>query len=212
MLRFLLLGAVLLSVAACSMTGETITLRERTLVIPAQDDAFTYVVLSAHLNGDPETLPDSLTVPPDSASQSIRWTFGIRGTEIVLNSGASGPGAAVAAFVDTPFDQIDTVAVSGLTFRRDGESACEEGAARAICATPGSSFSPFVPDGNGGVTTDPARVLVLRTGNGQGYAKVRFTDYVAADPGDPAAGGTVTIEYLLNPRGRLLTRGTEVSL
>ena len=201
MLRLVLFGIALLGVAACSSSGETVTLDLVVTEVPTDGDRFTYYDLFGQE-----------VIDPDSADTSIRWDLAFRGTEVLLNSGTSGPGAAVGTFVDTPFENIDTVGIVGFRFRRDGESECAGGEARAVCAEPGSPFSPYVSDGSSGIATADDRVLVLRTSDGQGYAKVQFTGYVPADPDDPGAGGTVTLEYLVNPRGRLLIPGEEVTL
>ncbi len=207
MLRLFVLAALVLTVAACDTTTETATLGVREGEVSADGGAVRY--LSLTVGGG--TIPDSAFVAPAAADTSIAWEIGFRGTEVVLNSGASGPGATVAAFVETPFAEVDTIGVTGLTYRRDGESVCEDGERRAVCSAPGSAFSPYTLDADGAVVADPSRTLVLRTGDARGYAKVQFLDYAPADPADPESGGTVTIRFLANPVGRLLVDGLEVS-
>lgn len=211
--RILLLAACAAALAACDSSSEMDTLNVQPLAVSTAGSAFAYVDLSADLQTGNGVLavPDSLTVQADSAARSIAWDLGFRGTEIVLNSGPSGPGAAVATFVDVPFDSVQTVDVIGLSFRRDGESVCEGGEARALCSEPGSPFSPYVLEADGTIGVDSDRTLVFRTGDAQGYGKVQFLSYEPADPGAPAAGGTVTLRYLVNPYGRRLVQGEEVS-
>lgn len=214
MLRFLLVAAIVLGVAACSsMEDPAVTLTVQQETVEATGDTFTYVALAADLDtlGGGRVVAVPVTIPASAADTSITWDLAFRGTEVLLNSGPSGPGAAVGTFVDVPFEEVERVDPSDLTFRRDGESACPGGSARAVCAEPGSPFSPYLPDGNGGITTDESRTLILRIGDARGYAKVRFVSYDSVDPAAPESGGTVTIEFLVNPYGRLLTEGVQVS-
>ena len=199
MLR-LLSAIALLGLAACDSAPEPVTLTVQTATIDAGGSAFTHYALA-----------EGRVVPSASAATSVTWDLGFRGAEVVLNSGPSGPGAAVGTFLETPFAEVDTVQTVGLAFRRDGESACPSGPARAVCSDPGSPFSPYVLSSGGALTPAVGRTLILRTGDAQGFAKVRFVSYSPTDPAAPAAGGTVTIEYLVNPYGRVLTPGTEVT-
>ena len=191
---------LLLVLAACDSSSETVVLTAETAVLDASGPALTLYALA-----------EGRVVPTDSAGTSLTWDLGVRGTEIVLNGGASGPGAGVGAVVDSAFAAVEAVAIEGVALRRDGESACASGAARAVCAAPGDPTSPYTVTA-GTVEADDARTLVLRTGDGQGWAKVRVTDYAADDPGAPETAGTVTIEYLVNPVGRGLVAGEEVTL
>lgn len=140
-------------------------------------------------------------------SASTLWDIGLRGTDVIVNGGTSGPGAGVATVLTAPFDEVATAA--GLTFRRDGESTCPSGNALAVCAGSGNGWYTYVPfPGNQGgyILPTAGRTLVVRTADGEGYAKVRFLSYYQGAP-DPSAITLTTparyysFEYVLNANG-----------
>ena len=154
---------------------------------------------------------DSVTtarVVADSDSATTRWDLGFRGAEVLLNGGASGPGAGVGVVVDVPFEEVTDALNDSYTYRRDGESPCPSGPARAVCTGDGDGLFERLPLAGGGeaVVPVPGRTLLLRLGDGQGYAKVRFLSTYRGAP-DVATldgseeGGVYTFEYYVNPDG-----------
>ncbi|PAP76589.1 HmuY family protein [Rubrivirga marina] len=154
---------------------------------------------------------DSTAVPrvvPASDSATTRWDLGFRGTEILLNGGSSGPGAGVGVVVDVPIEEVDDALNDDYVYRRDGESPCPSGPPRAVCTAPGDGWFEEVglPGGGTAVVPVEGRTLLLRLGNGQGYAKVRFVSYYRGAPDvaaidDDSEGGVYTFEYVVNPDG-----------
>lgn len=147
-------------------------------------------------------------VVPASDSATTRWDLGFRGTEVLLNGGSSGPGAGVGVMVDVPFDDVADALDDDYVYRRDGESPCPVGAFRAVCPAPGDGWfeTLALPGGGTAVVPIAGRTLLLRLGNGQGYAKVRFVSYYRGAPDvgaiDAASeGGVYTFDYRVNPDG-----------
>lgn len=151
-------------------------------------------------------------------SASTLWDIGFRGTEIILNGGSSGPGAAVGVVVAEAFEDVGNALAGDYTYRRDGESLCPEvqtpvgpvpGTPRAICTGSGNgwyTYTPF-PGGQGGyILPTPGRTLLVRLADSQGYAKVRFLSYYQGRP-DPAditfqsQDRYYSFEYVTNEQG-----------
>ena len=144
-------------------------------------------------------------------SATTQWDIGFRGTEVILNGGSSGPGAALGVIVPEPFDEISDALATDAAFRRDGESPAGpvRGPARAVCTGSGNGWYTYVPfpSGQGGYIVPTAgRTLLVRLADGQGYAKVRFDSYYRGNP-DPAAiterseDRFYTFSYVTNPDG-----------
>ena len=117
MRRALFLCTLLLGLVACDSGGDLVTLRvSDEVTVETTGDAFTYYALAASLNTTGtviRTVPG--VIPVADADTSIRWDLAFRGTEILLNSGSSGPGAAVGVFVDTAFADVDTIGAPSAT-------------------------------------------------------------------------------------------------
>ena len=173
MARFLCLVLVAAVAAGCSATDPApIRTGDGTLSAPASG-----VVLYS-------LRTDSLVT--DSAT--TRWDLGVEGTELLLNGGSSGPGAAVGVVVEADYQTITDALADGYVYRRDGESPCPVGPPRAVC--PGE----LVETVGGALMAVPGRTLLLRLGDGQGYAKLRVTGY-------DEATATYAFEYTVNPEG-----------
>ncbi len=154
--------------------------------IEARGPGFTFVSLR---NLAPDSAGVSAIVPA-ADSATTRWDLAFRGTEILLNGGGSGLGAGVGAVLDVPFDAVADALADTIVYRRDGESPCPSGPARAVCTGPGDGLFETAP--GGGVTPIPRRTLVLRLGDGQGYAKVAIQSFI---------DDVYTIRYAVNPDG-----------
>ena len=105
-------------------------------------------------------------------SASTAWHLGLRGNEVILNSGASGPGGVRGALVETPFDALTSGA--GIEVAADGDAECPRGAARVVCHGSGNGWYLYADNG---VQPNPDRTLVLALPDGT-MRKVRFTGYV----------------------------------
>ncbi len=122
-------------------------------------------------------------------SASAAWDLGIRGTEIILNGGMSGPGGLRGALVAAPFDAVDAVPD---TLATDGDGECPRGAARVVCHGSGNGW--YIYAGNG---VEPAtdRTLVVVRPDGSA-AKVRFVRYVLGEATGGARARYVTMEVV----------------
>ena len=192
MTRPLALAAALLIASGCSPAdpGPGIATATGTLAAPA--DALTLYALRTSGEGD-ATVARAVGVPRDSAATTA-WDLGLRGVEVVLNGGASGPGAGVGVVELAPFESVTDARLEVTPYRRDGQSACPSGPPRAVCTGPGDGW--YALDASGAVVPIPDRTLVVRLGDNRGFAKVEFQDY----DGD-LAGGTYTVRFTVNPQG-----------
>lgn len=120
----------------------------------------------------------AVVVAPDDAvradSASAAWDIGIRGTEVILNGGTSGPGAVTGALVEQPFE---SVAALPDALSADGDDACPRGAARVVCGGTGNGWYLYAENG---VVPLPGMTLVIRRADGSA-AKARFLNYVLGD-------------------------------
>lgn len=210
MTRFLLLAAFGLFLTACDSTSETppdLTVRTVADVAadPAERDPATgqtmgtdqYTLVSLRVQDDTTTAADERIILSSSDevrtdSASTQWDIGFRGSDIILNGGTSGPGAAVGVVVEEAFQDVDDAL--SYTLRRDGEAECpaietpagpQPGTSRAVCGGSDNGWYTYVPfpGGRGGyLVPTPGRTLVVRLANNQGYAKINFQSYYQGAP------------------------------
>lgn len=151
-----------------------------------------------------------------SDSTTALWDIGFRGTDIIVNGGTSGPGTGGAVVIEEAFDDVTEVP-AGASFRVDGSATCPSvttpggtfpGTPRAICSGSGNGWYTYVPfqTGGGYIVPTPGRTLLVRTADGQGYAKVRFDNYYQGRPAPAeitasSPGRYYTFEYVVNPDG-----------
>ena len=197
----LLVALALLALPACDTTDDPepdFSVERASNVAAPADGTFTLFSLrtDAVVMADPQT--------------SFDWDLGFDGTEIIVNGGASGPGAGVGVLVDRPFQEITDAVVGTPTYRRDGESACPIGPARVVCTGSDVGWYTTEPltDGSGdAVVPIEGRTLLLRLADNSGYAKVRFLSYYRGAPVVPDAdseAGVYTFEYVANETGTAL--------
>ena len=156
--------------------------------------------------------------PNRADSASTAWDLAVRGTTILINGGTSGPGAAAAVVVVGSFDEITGVPPT-TTFRTDGaaESTCPgantpngpvPGTPRAICTGSDNGWYNYNQPQNL-VSPLSGRTILVRTADGQGYAKVQIQSYYRGAPAAPVtAPGSgnseerfYTFKYVFNPAG-----------
>lgn len=145
------------------------------------------------------SLRDGRIVPPED-SASTAWDLALRSTTILVNSGASGPGAGgIAVLPDTTLEAV-TMAPP------DAEFATDRGAQRGQTALPtGAGQGWYDYDMSTGVVEPKPLVLVVRTADGR-FAKMRIKSYYlgapAGDDLDPRGGFRYyTFEYVFQPDG-----------
>jgi hypothetical protein len=136
--------------------------------------------------GGPFTLYSLATrrVVPNADSASTAWDLGFRGTTVILNGGASGPGKGAVAIVDAPFEAV-TAAPADSLFRTDGTTACPRGPALALCSGSGVGWYDYVPTGNL-IVPVPGRTLVVRRADGA-LARLRIVSYYRGAPEVPGS-------------------------
>lgn len=180
-------------------TGATISANRFTLI---DLDAGTVV-----LRSDEEDRSDSL---------STVWDIGLRGTEVIVNGGTSGPGDAAAQLVVGTFDALLEAPADG--YRVDGTAECptvqtqngpQPGPSRAVCDGSGNgwyTYNPFPGNQGGYITPTAGRTLVVRNAESQTYSKLQFVSYYQGNP-DPATitqaspGRYYTIRFATQPDG-----------
>ena len=116
----------------------------------------------------------SLVVAPDASSRadsaSTTWDLGLRGTEVILNGGESGPGGLTGVLVPMAFESVLALPEALVA---DGEGECPRGAARVVCNGSGNGWYEYASNG---VQPLPDQTLVIRRPDGSA-AKVRFLSY-----------------------------------
>lgn len=99
------------------------------------------------------------------------WDIGIRGTEIIVNSGASGSGEAGAIMLDIPFEQVDMAPSSGYETDTEDEYAINGWYTYTGGGSPAHA-----------VIAKEDMTIVLRTADGQHYAKMQIMSYYKNNP------------------------------
>lgn len=112
-------------------------------------------------------------------SNTTKWDIAVRSTNIITNSGTSGPGAG-GAYVQkaTTFDNFKTIPTDSV-FRTD--------ASTALAIKTGSGNGWYNYDFNTNLISPiPGNILVIRTATGK-YAKVEILSYYKDAPATPSA-------------------------
>lgn len=104
-------------------------------------------------------------------SASTDWDIAFKGTEIIVNSGVSGPGGAGAVVLDMPFEEVEIAPETG--YQADSEGA------KAI-----SDWYNYTGEmGNPKHAVIPLeKTIVVKTGDGQHYAKIDIMSYYEGNP------------------------------
>jgi hypothetical protein len=112
-------------------------------------------------------------------SNTTKWDIAVRSTNIITNSGTSGPGAG-GAYVQkaVTFDNFKTIPADSV-FRTD--------ASTALAIKTGSGNGWYNYDFNTNIISPiPGNVIVVRTATGK-YAKIEILSYYKGAPATPAA-------------------------
>jgi len=120
-------------------------------------------------------------------SVSTEWDIAFRSTDIIVNGGANGPGDGAAYIAESAFQEVTDVTTDSLT----GHTV--------------DDWYTYNANGNNVVRPIPGRTLVVRTADGESYAKIRILSYYEGAPDDPDASGAesryYTFEYMLQDDG-----------
>lgn len=120
-------------------------------------------------------------------SNSTQWDLAVQSTNVIVNGGSNGPGQGAAYVAEAAFQDVTEVNTDNLT-------------------------SPSVEDwynynanGNHIVRPIPGRTIVVRTADGEAYAKIRILSYYEGAPDDPAESDAdsryYTFEYVIQTDG-----------
>jgi hypothetical protein len=129
-------------------------------------------------------------------SNSTKWDIAVQATTILVNGGASGPGSGQAYVAETPFQEVTEVDTDRLEADSSGDLAIPTGS--------GNGWYNYSRQTNV-VSPLPGRTLVVRTADGEAYAKIRILSYYEGNPDDPADSDAesryYTFEYVIQDDG-----------
>lgn len=111
-------------------------------------------------------------------SNSTAWDIALQGTTIRINSGTSGPGDGAAYVAEAAFE--DVIEVDTERLQPDTEEAL------AIPTGSGNGWYNYNSNGQNYIRPIPGRTIVVRTADGDGYAKLRIQSYYEGAPELPA--------------------------
>lgn len=151
---------------------------------PIGNDTFTFY-----------SLRENAVVPAED-SASTQWDIALKGTTILINGGASGPGDGAAQVVEGIFEEILEAPATGW--------AVDSEAGPAIPTGSGSGWYNYNPATHI-ISPIPGRVLMIRTADGR-YAKMRILSYYEGAPDTPdenSSGRYYTFEYVFQPDGSM---------
>ena len=127
-------------------------------------------------------------------SATTKWDLAVRGTDILINGGSSGPGQGGAIVKEGLFSEITTAPTTDYKVDAPG----------ALAITKGSGKGWYNYNNTTHVVTPIAgRVLLIRTATGK-YAKVEIVSYYKDAPATPAGtepSGYYTFRYVYQPDG-----------
>ncbi|MBN2733102.1 MAG: HmuY family protein [Balneolaceae bacterium] len=174
----LIAASVILFVSACSDSstgpGEVESqLEVRTAAdIPANPDAergdpadYTFYDLQ---NGE---------IVADTDSATSTWDIAFSSTTILTNSGTSGPGEGGAIILDVPFEEVTLAPSEGYNTDRESALAIPTGDENGWYNYTSTDQNP-----NHAILPIENKTIVIRTGDGEHYAKVRILSYYKGNP------------------------------
>ena len=179
-LPILALAALALAAPASAQDADATEIEPTSVLVI--EDVPTYSAGMGRTDG-PFTLislDGAVVVAPDAAaradSASGAWDIGIRGTEVILNGGTSGPGGRRGRLLPTALGPNATVTGPLGTMPMDGDGECPRGEPRVVCHGSGNGWYAYA--GNGVEPLD--RTLLVERPDGTTFA-VRFVRYVLGD-------------------------------
>jgi hypothetical protein len=196
----LLLAAGTLALASCSKDDDN----NATPAVQAQTVTSLSAAGTASSTGQPiaakhytfYSLADGKQIAYTD-SNSTKWDVAFKGTTILINGGASGPGQGGAQVYTGLFADLVTAPITGYSV--DGA------AAKAIPTGSGNGWYAYSSTTNV-VTPIAGRVLAIRTALGK-YAKMEIQNYYQNAPAAPTsanASGYYTFRYVYQPSGTSL--------
>jgi len=120
-------------------------------------------------------------------SASTEWDIAFQSINIVVNGGPNGPGQGAAYVAEEAFRDVTEVNTDSLTQHSIAD------------------WYTYNANGNNIVRPKPGRTLVVRTADGESYAKIRIQSYYEGAPEDPAESDAesryYTFEYMIQDDG-----------
>jgi hypothetical protein len=120
-------------------------------------------------------------------SASTEWDIAVQSVDIIVNGGSRGPGEGAVYTATEAFQDVTEVNADSLTGH-----AVED-------------WYSYNTNGNNIVRPKPGRTIVVRTADGESYAKLRILSYYKGAPDDPAESDAesryYTFEYVLQDDG-----------
>lgn len=199
-INLLLAAALLLGVTACDKdeSVEKQPVQAETVRNLAADP-----VTGVGADGRPTTagkytfysFKDGVLTTADSASN--RWDLAFKGTTILTNGGASGPGQGGAVVLDGIFDEIKSLPASASIVQ-------DQTTALAIPTGSGKGWYSYDPQTNI-ITPTAGKVIVVRTAAGN-YAKMEILSYYKDAPAAPTQTSEsrfYNFRYVYQPDGSI---------
>ena len=120
-------------------------------------------------------------------SASTEWDIAFQSINVIVNGGPNGPGQGAAYVAKEAFQDVTEVNADSLTGHRVED------------------WYTYNANGNNIVRPKPGRTIVVRTADGESYAKIRIQSYYEGAPDDPAESGAAsryyTFEYMIQDDG-----------
>lgn len=113
----------------------------------------------------------------ESDSASTEWDLAFSSTTVLTNSGISGPGNGGAVTLDVPFDEVTTAPSEGFNTDTESSLAIPTGDEEGWYNYTGREQTP-----NHAILPIENKTIVVRTGDGNHYAKVRILSYYKGNP------------------------------
>lgn len=120
-------------------------------------------------------------------SASTEWDIAVQSVDVIVNGASKGPGQGAVYTATKAFQNVTEVATDSLN-----EYTVED-------------WYSYNANGNNIVRPKPGRTIVVRTADGESYAKIRILSYYKGAPDNPAESDAesryYTFEYVLQDDG-----------
>lgn len=120
-------------------------------------------------------------------SASTEWDIAVQSVDIIVNGGSKGPGEGAAYVAEKAFQNVNEVDTDRLTSTVLGE------------------WYTYNANGNNIIRPKPGRTIVVRSADGESYAKIRIQSYYEGAPDNPAESDAesryYTFEYVIQDDG-----------
>ena len=105
-------------------------------------------------------------------SSSTKWDLGFQSINVLVNNGEGGPGNAAAYVTEAAFQNVSTADTDRLSTSTATNKGLE------------TDWYNYNANGNNIVRPEAGRTIVVRTADGDSYAKIRVQSYYKGAPDD----------------------------